>query len=125
MLAERPFSATLPASDLERAKAFYKDKLGLTPIEERMDGVRYETGKGTGFLLYPSAFAGTNQATAAGFQSDDIRGDVKELQDKGVEFLTFEMEGLMWDGVIATMGEAGDGAWFKDSEGNILAIAQM
>ena len=125
MLADRQLGATLPASDIERAKAFYRDKLGLTPAEERMDGLRYETGKGTGFLLYPSAFAGTNQATAAGFQTEDIRADVAELQANGVEFMTFELEGVTWDGVIASMGDVGDGAWFKDSEGNILALAQM
>lgn len=125
MLADLELGATLPASDIERAKAFYRDKLGLTPAEERMDGLRYETGKGTGFLLYPSEFAGTNKATAAGFQTMDIRSEVKELQAKGVEFMTFDMEGITWDGVVATMGGMGDGAWFKDSEGNILAIAQI
>jgi catechol 2,3-dioxygenase-like lactoylglutathione lyase family enzyme len=122
MLADRPIYTTLPASDMERATAFYRDKLGLTPKEERPDGSKYYVGENTGFLLFPSPFAGTNQATAAGFETDDVRTHVKELQDRGVEFMTFEMEGVTWDGVVASMADI-EGAWFKDSEGNILAIA--
>ncbi|MDH4112536.1 MAG: VOC family protein [Actinomycetota bacterium] len=122
MLADHPVYTTLPVSDMERATAFYRDKLGLTAKEDRPDGSKYYVGNNTGFLLFPSPFAGTSQATAAGFETPNVRAEVEELQSRGVEFMTFEMEGVTWDGVIASMAGI-EGAWFKDSEGNIIAVA--
>ena len=120
-----PMFATLPAADMARAKEWYRDKLDLKPVEEApMGEATYETG-GARFLLYPSPNAGTNQATAAGFMVDDFDATVAELRSNGVVFEEYDFgEGLATvDGVI-TMPDGRKGAWFKDSEGNILALAQ-
>lgn len=125
MLANYPLEASLPASDIERAKAFYRDKLGLTPAEEPGDGgAFYDTG-GARFLLYPSGFAGTNQATAAGWQVDDIEAVVAGLKANGVEFQEYDFDELKTVDGIATLPNGIKGAWFNDSEGNILSVFQM
>ncbi|HCO02797.1 MAG TPA: glyoxalase [Actinobacteria bacterium] len=124
MLNAFDLGTTLPVADMERAKAFYADKLGLKPERERPDGVEYRSGNTT-FLLYPTQFAGTAQNTAAGWRVDDALAVVKELASNGVQFEQYDMPGLKTDeNGIAEFG-AGRGAWFKDSEGNILAIVQM
>ena len=124
MLANYPLEASLPASDIERAKAFYRDKLGLEPAEESGDGgAFYDTG-GTRFMLYPSGFAGTNQATAAGWQVDDIEAVVAGLKAKGVEFQEYDFDELKTVDGIATLPDGLKGAWFIDSEGNILSVFQ-
>jgi len=122
---DAPMNATLPAADMTRAKEWYRDKLGMKPIEESpMGEALYETG-GSRFMLYPSAFAGTNQATAAGFMVDDFDATVAELRSNGVVFEEYDLgEGMATiDGVI-TLPDGSKGAWFKDSEGNILGLAQ-
>ena len=122
---DAPMNATLPAADMARAKEWYRNKLGMKPIEESpMGEAMYETG-GTRFVLYPSQFAGTNQATAAGFMVDDFDATVAELRSNGVVFEEYDFgDGMATvDGVIA-LPDGGKGAWFKDSEGNILGIAQ-
>lgn len=117
---------TLPAADLGRAKNWYSDKLGLEPVsedEERGSAV-YEAG-GSAFLLYTSEFAGTNKATAAGFFVEDFDSVVDQLRANGVEFesVDFGEMGHTVDGVISSPDGSEKGAWFKDSEGNILAIS--
>ena len=122
---DAPMFATLPAADMARAKEWYRDKLDLKPVEEApMGEAMYETG-GPRFMLYPSPNAGTNQATAAGFTVDDFDAAVAELRSNGVVFEEYDFgEGMATvDGVI-TMPDGRKGAWFKDSEGNILALAQ-
>ncbi len=117
---------TLPASDLDRAKRWYEETLGLTPAREsEFGGAEYESG-GSGFLIYESQFAGTNQATAAGFRVDNFDEVVDHLRSKGVEFehVDFGEMGSTVDGVISTP-DGEKAAWFKDSEGNILALSTM
>ena len=114
---------TLPASDMDRAKAWYRDKLGLEPVDDTGDGgVWYETG-GARFLVYPSEFAGTNQATAAGFEVEDFDATMADLRSRGVVFEDYDFgeDFRTVDGVLA-LPDGGRGAWFKDSEGNILAV---
>ena len=126
MFASTPLSAALPASDLERAKRWYSEKLGLEPVEEdEYGGAHYETG-GAHFLVFLSPFAGTNQATAAGFNVDNFDEVIGQLRSNGVTFedVDFGELGSTVDGVIS----APDGtkaAWFKDSEGNILSVSTM
>jgi catechol 2,3-dioxygenase-like lactoylglutathione lyase family enzyme len=113
-------AATLPTSDQERAKAFYGGTLGLEVEEETPGGTMYKVGSGHLFV-YPSQFAGTNQATAATFLVDDIDGAVAELKEKGVTFEEYDLPGLKTvDGIAELDGERG--GWFKDPEGNIIAI---
>jgi catechol 2,3-dioxygenase-like lactoylglutathione lyase family enzyme len=122
MLADYPIHPVLPVSDLARAREFYEGVLGLTG-EERIEGVGYTAG-GTGFLVYPSAYAGTNKATAAGFEvpADAFDAEVAVLREKGLVFQTFEYEGITWEDGVATMGEMRS-VWFADPDGNILAVS--
>jgi catechol 2,3-dioxygenase-like lactoylglutathione lyase family enzyme len=121
MLASHRVYATIPATDLERAKRWYADKLGLTPSREDAVGAMYALAGGTGFLLYPTQFAGKAPNTLMGFISDDVEGDVAALKKRGVKFEEYDMPGLKTVNSIATLGTV-KGAWFKDSEGNILSI---
>jgi catechol 2,3-dioxygenase-like lactoylglutathione lyase family enzyme len=110
---------------MARAKDWYQQHLGLTPVEEPADGAAfYETG-GVPFLLYPSSFAGTNQATAAGFTVDDFDAAISELRANGVTFEDYDLgdEFTTVDGVL-TRPDGRRGAWFKDSEGNILGVSE-
>ncbi len=123
MMSRFPLVATLPAADIDRAKAWYRDKLGLEPVGELEQGLRYESG-GVRFELYPSSFAGTAQNTAAGFQVDDIEAVVDELTARGVVFEQYDFPGLKTNEKgIATFGTE-TAAWFKDSEGNILSVGR-
>ncbi len=121
MLADYPIRTVLAVSDLARAREFYEGVLGLTG-EEADDGIRYSPG-GTGLLVYPSAYAGTNKATAASFEvpADAFDAEVAVLRDKGLVFQTFEYEGIAWQDGVATMGEMRS-VWFADPDGNILAV---
>jgi catechol 2,3-dioxygenase-like lactoylglutathione lyase family enzyme len=114
---------TIAVSDIERAKKFYGETLGLKPVDERADGVRYEAGGGTLVLVYPSQFAGTAQSTYMGFDVEDLEKAVGELRDRGVVFEEYDMPGLKTVDGIAEI-EGVKGAWFKDPDGNILSIGQ-
>ena len=114
----------LPAADLERAVAWYRDNLGIE-VAERDDfaGAYLEPG-GSRFLIYQSEFAGTNKATAAGFALDNFDEVIQALRDRGVEFeeVDFGEMGKTVDGVIATPDGSAKAAWVRDSEGNILSL---
>ena len=115
-------AAMLPASDIERAKSWYADHLGLKPTHEDEGGVQYVTGDGTEFWVYPSQFAGTNQATAMGFMAKDLSGEMDDLKSRGVTFEDYDIPGVKTVEGVAEFGEGERGAWFKDSEGNIIAL---
>jgi predicted enzyme related to lactoylglutathione lyase len=123
MLQKHPLYAYLPARDVQRARRFYEQTLGFTPKEEVDGGVAYAFAGGTGAFLYPTPHAGTSQASQAFWQVDDIEREVAELKAKGVQFEHYDMPGASQDGDIVTAGGA-KAAWFKDTEGNILAIIQ-
>ena len=114
--------ATIPAKDVARARTFYSEKLGLEPAREASGGYIYETGKGTGFLLYESQFAGTNQATAMGFQVADFDAAVEELRGKGVTFEEYDFPEVKTTNGVMEMPDGTKAAWFKDTEGNIIAL---
>jgi catechol 2,3-dioxygenase-like lactoylglutathione lyase family enzyme len=114
---------TIAVSDIEKAKKFYGETLGLKPADERADGIRYEAGGGTLVLVYPSQFAGTAQSTYMGFDVDDVEKAVAELRERGVVFEEYDMPGLKTVNGIAEI-EGVKGAWFKDPDGNILSIGQ-
>jgi catechol 2,3-dioxygenase-like lactoylglutathione lyase family enzyme len=114
---------TIAVSDIDRAKEFYGGTLGLKVKDERADGVRYEAGGGTLLLVYPSQFAGTARSTYMGFDVDDLEKAVEELRGRGVVFEEYDMPGLKTVNGIAEI-EGVKGAWFKDPDGNILAIGQ-
>ena len=123
MLQKYPLYAYIPARDVERARRFYEEKLGLTPGEEVAGGVAYEFGGGTACFLYPTPNAGTSQASQAFWQVEDIEREVAELKKRGVKFEEYDMPGMKGKNSIYAGGGA-RAAWFKDSEGNILALIQ-
>ena len=115
--------ATIAVSDIDRAKKFYQETLGLKVIDERSDGVRYGAGEGTWLLVYPSQFAGSAKSTVVTFDVTDLDTVVKELRERGVVFEEYDMPGLKTvDGIAEIQGVRG--AWFKDPDGNILAVGQ-
>lgn len=122
MLGRYPPHATLPAADIDRARAWYAEKLDLNPTSEDAGGMWYESG-GVLFAVFPTPHAGSATNTAMEWRVDDVAAVVEWLQGRGIEFETFEMEGFEWDGPIAKMGPA-RAAWFKDSEGNTLAVTE-
>ena len=115
--------ATLPAKDLDRAKAFYSEKLGLTPTSEDSVGVHFVVG-GTRFRLFRSGGAASGTHTQLALIVSDIAGQVQALQARSVRFEEYDYPNLKTVEGVADMGYA-KAAWFKDSEGNLLGIAQM
>ena len=122
MLSKGRAAAALPAADLGRAKKFYGEVLGLSVKKENPDGVEYSCGGGTSVFVYPSSFAGTNQATAPGFEVDNIEATKKDLESRGVTFEEYDMPGIKTVNGLVTMPDGSQGGWFKDSEGNILSL---
>jgi predicted enzyme related to lactoylglutathione lyase len=122
MLRNAPIRAYIPASNISRARKFYEEIIGLQPKEEYAGGVIYECG-GTGVFMYPTPNAGTSKASQAFWQVNDVEVEVAELKERGVKFEEYDMPGMTMKNSIATAGGAKT-AWFKDSEGNILAISQ-
>jgi len=123
MLQNSPLYAYIPAKDVPRARRFYEDKLGFKPRAEVAGGVVYEFGKGTAAFLYPTPNAGSSRASQAYWQVADIEREVAELKKRGVKFEDYDMPGMKTENGIFTGGGA-RAAWFKDSEGNILAVIQ-
>jgi predicted enzyme related to lactoylglutathione lyase len=122
MLRAAPIRAYIPVSDLSRARNFYEKTLGLVPKEEYAGGVIYECG-GADVFMYPTKNAGTSKASQAFWQVEDVEAEVAELKARGVVFEEYDMPGIRMKNSIATGGGAKT-AWFKDTEGNILAVSQ-
>jgi catechol 2,3-dioxygenase-like lactoylglutathione lyase family enzyme len=123
MLEGSEFVAALPAEDIERAKTWYREKLGLEPVEEYEGAVIYRAGAGT-LQIYPTQLAGIAQHTLGCWYVDDLEATVEQLRDRGVEFEDYDFPGLKTVNGIAELGFERS-AWFKDSEGNTVAIAQL
>ena len=120
----------LPAQDLERARRFYRDRLGLEPVEERGGGLRYLSGA-TEFHLFQSSGAASGTSTQAGFEVADIDAVVADLRARGLHFETFDIAGFeVHDDIVVvpnnypSKGTGERGAFFRDSEGNLLSIGQ-
>jgi hypothetical protein len=124
MLSDSEVYAVLPASDLGRARSYYSEKLGLEPTQERGDGLIYEGKGGAKILLYETQFAGTAQNTALSWVTNDLDGEMADLRSRGVVFEEYDFPGLKTENGVATYDD-GRGAWFKDSEGNILSVTQL
>lgn len=124
MLNQSKVHPTLPVTDIKRAKRFYSETLGLNLREEVAPGhLSYDAGDGTFLVVYERPTPPTSDATAASFEVDDVEAAVKGLKDKGVTFEVYDLPGVEWTDVIATMGTL-KGAWFRDPDGNILAVSQ-
>jgi predicted enzyme related to lactoylglutathione lyase len=123
MLQDSPLIPYIPVKDIARARKFYEEKVGLKPKEEYAGGVVYESGKGSWVFMYPSPGAGTNRASTAFWAVADVAAEVSELKARGVVFEEYDGPGIKTVDSIATGGGAKT-AWFRDSEGNIMAISQ-
>ena len=124
MLHDFPMYAYIPASDLARARQFYETKIGLRAKEVREGGVVYEFGKGTACFLYLSPNAGTSKASQAFWSVPDVDALIVALKARGVKFEDYPDV----PGKRSAQGAITDGgakaAWFKDSEGNIMALIE-
>ena len=127
MLQNQPIYAYIPARDVKRARRFYEEKIGLEPREDIGDGVAYEFGEHTAAFLYDAGdSAGTSKASQAFWRVDDLEREVAELKSRGVVFEHYEpaeIGGMTMQGDIAE-GYGTKAAWFKDTEGNIMALIQ-
>lgn len=123
MLKKSPIVPYIPATDVSRARRFYEQKVGLVPKQEIAGGVVYECANGSWIFLYESAGAGTSKASQAFWQVNDVEAEVTELRGRGVIFEEYDMPGMKTVNGIATAGGS-KAAWFKDSEGNIMAVIQ-
>jgi catechol 2,3-dioxygenase-like lactoylglutathione lyase family enzyme len=121
VLATTDAIATCAVKDIEKAKKFYEGTLGLTPLPAEEAGVlSYKSGKSS-LLVYQSQYAGTNKATAATWAVNDLEATVRALKAKGVRFEHYDLPGTTRNGDIHGSGRT-KAAWFKDPDGNILAL---
>ncbi|MBV7698734.1 VOC family protein [Streptomyces sp. TRM70350] len=132
LLARARVATRLPAQDLERARRFYSEKLGLEPVDERPGGLLYRCG-GAEFALFQSAGASPGTFTQMAWQVDDIDSVVALLTRRGVVFEVVDLPGLRTgedgiaeiEGNYPSKGARGErAAWFRDSEGNMLGIGE-
>ena len=131
MLKDGRVAARLPAQDLERARRFYSEKLGLEPVEEREGGLRYVFKGGGEFALFASAGAASGDHTQMSWEVDDLEATVSELRARGVVFEEYDLPGLRTvdgiaeiEGNYPSKGTGERGAWFRDSEGNMLGVGE-
>jgi len=122
MFNQSRVAAMLPAQDLERAKAFYRDKLGLTPSRDMVGGVVYQLAGGTGFGLFLSGGQPSGTHTQLAFEVQDVVQAANDLKARGVKLEEYDTPTLKTVDGIADLGGF-KGAWFKDSEGNLISIA--
>ncbi|MBD0421781.1 VOC family protein [Streptomyces sp. TRM S81-3] len=130
-LARSRVATRLPARDLERARRFYSEKLGLEPVDERPGGLLYRCG-GAEFVVFRSTGASSGAFTQMAWEVDDIETTVSELRGRGVVFEDVDVPGLRTrdgiaeiEGNYPSKGARGErGAWFRDSEGNLLGVGE-
>ncbi len=125
MLANSPVIPMLPATDLDRARNFYEQTLGLNVVMEIPSGLVFGAGSGTGIGVYQRGPTKADH-TVASFQVEDVEAEVNALTAKGVKFEQYNMEfGPRTNSLgIAEDPSGGKAAWFQDTEGNIIAIVQ-
>ncbi|MCX5254300.1 VOC family protein [Streptomyces canus] len=131
ILARGRVATRLPAQDLDRARRFYAEQLGLEPVDERPGGLLYRCG-GTDFALFQSAGASPGTFTQMGWEVDDIETVVSQLRQRGVVFEEVDLPGFRTkngiadiDGNYPSKNARGErAAWFRDSEGNLLGIGE-
>ena len=120
MLGARDAIATVAVKNLEEARAYYEEKLGLEVARELPEGISYRAGRTT-LLVYASRFAGTNQATCVTWAIDDVERAAQELNARGVTFEHYDLPGTTVEGDVHVEGDR-KAVWFKDPDGNILSV---
>jgi catechol 2,3-dioxygenase-like lactoylglutathione lyase family enzyme len=123
MLTDARVEATVPALDLNRARRFYEEKLGLRAIGPHTGhgDLVFECGGGTRLLVYERPITSGAGHTLAHFVVDDVAATVGELRERGVDFEDYDVPGVKTVGGIATAGGRAF-AWFKDIDGNIIGL---
>jgi catechol 2,3-dioxygenase-like lactoylglutathione lyase family enzyme len=129
-LARHPLYTSIPVSDLTRAEAWYRERLGLKraanpPLPHDDEGIFFEAGAGTRFYLFPTRTgAGAGHTIAEFVVGDAFDAVIDDLRSRGVKFEDYDLPGLRTENGIAEFegGQAHRAAWFRDSEGNVLAI---
>jgi catechol 2,3-dioxygenase-like lactoylglutathione lyase family enzyme len=127
MLTDARIEARIPTQDLARARRWYAEKLGLEPVEERDGGLRYQGATGV-FCLFTSVGRSDGSFTQMGFYVDDIEAAIANLRARGVVFEQYDgaVNGIMdIEGNYPSKGRGERAAWFRDSEGNLLGIAEV
>ena len=126
MLTDEPIHASLATADIERARAWYRDKLGLDP-NPRVEGVLVYRDAGALFTVFPSEFAGTARNTVMTRNMPDLRAEVARLRARGVVFEEYDMGefGRTHDGIMAGSSGSELLAWFKDADGNVIGLAEV
>ena len=122
MLGKADATPMIAVKDLDRARTFYEDTLGLKQVDDFGEGFMLRSGA-TKVSVYRSEFAGTNKATALTFDVDDVDSQVRELKDKGVSFEHYDLQGLERQGDVY-VAQGMKTAWFKDPDGNILSLME-
>jgi catechol 2,3-dioxygenase-like lactoylglutathione lyase family enzyme len=123
MLGKADATPMIAVKDLDRARKFYEETLGLEVEEELGEEVVNMRSGDTLISVYRSEYAGTNKATALTFDVDDIESEVRELKEKGIFFEHYDLPGLEQRGDLY-VAEGMKTAWFKDPDGNILSLIQ-
>lgn len=121
MLDDSPVTCMLPVKDLARARAFYEQRLGLTPLGAKPDGKFIYRCGGTELALFPKPEGTRATHTAVSFRVADIGQAVAELEGRGVAFADYDLPGLKTVGHVCVLGSE-KAAWFEDTEGNILCL---
>jgi catechol 2,3-dioxygenase-like lactoylglutathione lyase family enzyme len=122
MFADRTAMEMIPAHDVERAVAWYRDKLGLEPASKDENGATYKLN-GVQAFLYKSDYAGTAQHTLMTFDSPDLNADMQAMRARGVQFIDYDLPDLKTENGIAMWGPVKN-SWCKDSEGNIIGFVE-
>ncbi|MGK4584498.1 VOC family protein [Kitasatospora sp. HPMI-4] len=122
MLTDSPVQAVIPATDLGRATAFYRDTLRLKLTLESEEEVRFESG-GTGFSVYRTPNGGKAAHTLASWKVADLDAEMADLRSRGVVFEDYDVPGLKTVNGVAE-AEGMRCGWFRDSEGNVLCLAE-
>jgi predicted enzyme related to lactoylglutathione lyase len=124
MLKFKNAMAAIPAQDIKRARQFYEQKLGLAPAEVQPDGgAQYGTGE-TRFLVFPSRGKASGDHTQMGLEVDDVNAAVNEMKSKGVKIEEYDYPDFKTKGGVVELPDGSKGAWFMDTEGNLISLLQ-
>lgn len=124
MIEQFPVHATVAASDIDRARAWYLEKLGMSPKKEIMGTLWYEFQAGTWLLVYATPSAGSAQNTQAGWTVEGIEAVMDWLRGRGVVFEDYDFGEMKTEGGLLSVPGVGKSAWFKDSEGNTFELSE-
>jgi len=125
MLKIKRVGAAMPAQDVKRARQFYEQKLGLKPTNEQPDGSAMYMVGDTGFLVFPSMGKASGDHTQMALDVEDVEDAVRELRSSGVRLEEYDFPELKTQDGLATLPDGSKGAWFKDTEGNLIAVGSM